>query len=320
MIETKTRKTRRRGRNEGSIYQRADGRWEARISLPNGKRRSYYGATREAVRDQLQDAQAQQGRGLLVAKSMTVGAWGQQWLRQHVADLRPATVRSYTQVWTDHIVPYLGSHRLDKLTPAHVHGWQVNLRKAKGARTCQLAHATLRAALGRALRLDLLARNVATRISPVRPAPTNRTSAFDAGQAKAFLAACEGHRYEALFTVALAVGLRLGEGLGLRWTDVDLDKGAMTIRQQLQRVAVPPMPDETTGKSALRLVPVKTRHGERRIPLPAFAVTALRAHRKTQAETRLKAETWHDGGFVFTRRMGDRSTRPASHTTSARCW
>jgi integrase len=300
--ETKTRKRqlRRRGRGEGNIRLRADGRWEARITLPTGKRKSLMGHTRADVAEKLADAMAAQGRGLLVSKSMTVKAWGDQWLKQHVADLRPATVRSYTQVWNDHVTPFLGAQRLDRLTPAQVHGWQVELRKAgTGARTCALAHSVLRACLGRALRLDLLARNVCTQVTPA-PVSRKTVAAFSLEEARAFLKACEGHRYAALYTVALAIGLRLGEALGLQWRDVDLDAGAIVVRQQLQRVATP----GAEGKSALTLVPVKTRTGERRVTLPAFAVDALRAHRQAQNTARLKAETWHDRGFVFTRPNG----------------
>lgn len=101
------------------------------------------------------------------------------------------------------------------------------------------------------------------------------------------------HRLGALFTVALAVGLRHGEALGLRWDDVDLDAGTLTVRHALQRVG---------GK--LTLVDPKTQRSRRTIALPDVALTALREHRRRQLETRMAADYWDDQGFVFASTIG----------------
>jgi integrase len=110
-------------------------------------------------------------------------------------------------------------------------------------------------------------------------------------QATAFLKTATKHRLGALFSVALACGLRLGEATGLRWGDVNLETGELRIRQQLQRVA----------KGQLVLQSLKTEKSRRTLVMPDVCITELKAHRTRQLEERLKAgEKWVDIGLVFT--------------------
>jgi len=109
-------------------------------------------------------------------------------------------------------------------------------------------------------------------------------------EARAFLAAVKGDRLEALYSVALTMGLRQGEALGLRWSDVDLDIGSLRIEKQLQRVG-----------GELQLVELKTRLRRRALLMPASIVASLREHRRRQLEDRLAAGgSWLESGLVFT--------------------
>jgi integrase len=102
------------------------------------------------------------------------------------------------------------------------------------------------------------------------------------------------HRLGALFTVALALGLRQGEALGLKWDAVDFQAGTLQVRAALQRV----------GK-AWHLVEPKSERSRRVVALPRMAIVALRAHRVRQKKERLLAGSrWHEMGFVFTTRTG----------------
>jgi integrase len=120
-------------------------------------------------------------------------------------------------------------------------------------------------------------------------------------QARSFLKAVSGDPLEALYTVALAVGLRQGELLGLRWEDVDLDAGVLHIRHGLQRIE---------GK--LRLVEPKSARARRTIVMPALVTESLRSHRVRQMEQRLLVGTeWEAGDFVFATAIG----RPLTDST-----
>lgn len=139
----------------------------------------------------------------------------------------------------------------------------------------------------------MVARNVATLVDVPR-VQRPEVQPFSLEQARTILDAIRGNRFEALYSVALAVGLRRGEALGLRWDDVDLDAGTLKVRTALQRI---------DGK--LQLVEPKTSRSRRTIALPDMAVAALRSHRARQLQERLLAGSrWQDTGMVFTTSIG----------------
>lgn len=159
----------------------------------------------------------------------------------------------------------------------------------------QYTRAVLRKALNQALRWGLVTKNAATLADPPKAEP-REIRPLDPDEARRFLDAARGDRLEALYSVALSLGLRMGEILGLRWEDVDLDARTLTVRKQLQRL---------DGKP--QLVDLKTRQSRRTLALPAGLAGALREHRKRQLEARLLAgERWRgeDWGLVFTSTIG----------------
>jgi integrase len=190
--------------------------------------------------------------------------------------------------------PHLGHLQLQKLAPQHVQT-MMNAMGAAGLspRTVAYARAVMRRALNQAIKWELVTKNAAALTDP--PAARHREiHPFTPEQARAFLDAVRGHRQEALYTVALAIGLRQGEALGLRWEDLDLDTGQVHVRKQIQRI-----------DSKLQLVDVKTAKSRRTIPLPTTAIVALRAHRTRQLEERLLAgRCWQDRALVFPTMVG----------------
>lgn len=235
-------KTRRRGRGEGSIYERPDGRWAASVGIGfrGGKRvrRQFYGATKREVQDKLNRALANLQDGLEPPPAkQTVKQFLDHWVESTAKPrLRPRTYIGYKQHVDAHIVPALGHLRLHALTPQQVQSMLAGLQLKKLApRTIRGVRAVLRAALSDAIRWGLVARNAAALAHAPRVSrPELRV--FSPEQAKAFLEALRGERLEPLFTVSVASGLRLGEMLGLRWVDVDLERGTLRVHQALQRV------------------------------------------------------------------------------------
>jgi integrase len=290
----------KRGHNEGSIYKRADGRWAGTLTLgyENGKRRrkTYYGDTRKEVQEQLTAALRAQQQGLpITSDRQTVGNYLERWLTDsHRATIRTKTYVSYRYIIHSHLIPSLGRVVLSKLVPLDIQEF-LNAKLASGlsARTVQYCHAVLRAALEQAVRWDLVPHNVAKLVK----APRVRRSEIrplDPEQAYRLLDVVRGHRLEALYTVALAIGLREGEALGLRWEDVDLAAGTISVRVALQRL-----------QGALRLEEVKSAGSRRLITLPHVAVSTLEAHRirQTQEQAMLGAK-WPESGLVFTSTRG----------------
>jgi integrase len=187
-------------------------------------------------------------------------------------------------------VPAFGPLRLEQLSPQTIQHWLTQHKKEHGARRrISLAHATLRSALTDAITLNFVSYNAAARVKV--PTPTKRAIVpLDVDQARKFLAVAGRHRLGALFSVALACGLRIGEATGLRWEDVDLATGVVRVRKQLQRV----------GKCLL-LQELKTKKSRRTLALPRVCLNALKAHRKRQLKERLKAGAdYVETGLVFT--------------------
>jgi integrase len=234
--------SRRRGKGEGSITERLDGRWQVQIDLGRGvdgrrRRKFAYAATQAEAVDLLRKFGGRAVEGQLLATSTpTVKAYLADWFATNSDSWRPSTRRSYRGTIDLHLVPAFGALRLEQLTPQRIQKWLTQHKQEHGARRrIELAHATLRSALSEAQRLQLVSINAAELVKV--PKPKARTiEPLDVDQAGAFLKVAGKHRLGALFSVALACGLRLGEATGLRWEDVDLESREVRIRQQLQRV------------------------------------------------------------------------------------
>jgi integrase len=290
----------KRGQNEGSIYRRDDGRWVAQVNVGymDGKRkRKYlYGDTRREVAEQIKAVLRDQQQGLpIAAERQTVAQFFERWLADVAKpSVRPMTYRSYAQIVRLHIVPALGRHQLAQLGPQHVQALlNAKLEAGLSPRTVQYIRAVLRRALGQALKWGLTPRNVAMLVDPPRSV-RHEIQPLDPAQAARFLEAARGDRLEALYRVALSLGLRQGEILGLRWADVNLDTAALRVQVQLQRIDKRP-----------QLVELKTRQSRRTIAMPPALVTQLRTHRARQLEERLRlGPAWQDWDLVFTSAIG----------------
>jgi integrase len=191
-------------------------------------------------------------------------------------------------------VPAFRRVPLAKLNAAQVQTFLNELADRASPQTVRNVHAVLRRALGQAMRWGILTRNPATLVDlPAARAYDVSGLSFEA--ARAVLEAVRGDRLEPLVTVALATGLRQGEALALRWTDVDLEGGTLTVRYTLQRAA-----------GIVALAEPKTRRSRRRVTLPGFAVAALRRQRDwfQAQERRVAGREWREGGYVFTTTIG----------------
>lgn len=293
-----TSKRTKRGHHEGTVKLRKDGRYEAQVMLPTGKRISRYGKTAKEARDKMKAAWRDHERGVdVTAKKQTVGEFLTRWLTDVVRPGKaPKTYASYEEIVRLHLVPDLGRYRLEHLTPQHV----AALLRAKqdagfSPRRVHHMRAVLRAALNQGIKWGLVARNVAALTEPVRQAPRT-VRPFTPEEARTVLTAARGHRFEALVAVAMSLGLRQGEVLGLMWGDLDLDgpRPTIAVQRALQRV-----------DGHLIVKGTKTDKSRRTLPLPAFVAVLLREHRDRQAfERKAAGKAWTEQGFVFTTSIG----------------
>lgn len=302
---------RRRGRGEGSIYQRADGRWVGCLSLGNGKRKYFYGATRRDVAEQLTAALRAQQQGMLVAgPRQPVERYLLHWVEAVAPRLRPKTLAAYT-LNIRRAIPTIGALTLERLTPVDVqHLYRVLLDRGLSRRSVAQCHAVLHKALADAVRWGMLARNPAALATPPRPerrVPTTLTRA----QVRALVAATRGTRWHALWVVLCTTGLRVGEATALRWTDVDMATGRLTVARSLTYLRVPVFAEPKTPRS------------RRTVYVAPVAVQALTEHRALQDAERVAAGAlWQEHDLVFCRPDGTPlapwQVRHALHQTLAR--
>jgi len=291
---------RKRANNNGTTYQRPDGRWCAQVSLgyEGGKlkRKTVYGKTEEEVFQKLVSIQHDKQRGLpIVTKGQTVTTFLEGWLEDSVKpSVREQTYKTYESTVRLHIIPVIGKIALDKLTPQDVQRMMREAAKKHFTAThVAYCRTILRIALNKALKWGLVARNVAALADPPK------RQRYDAqyltvDEARRFFKTVKSDRLEALYVVTTTLGLRKGEVCGLRWQDIDLENGQLTVRYQLQRVG---------GKK--QHVEPKTDRSRRTIALPPFVVTALRAHEVRQrADRKWAASKWQEYGLVFTTSIG----------------
>jgi integrase len=282
----------RRGHNEGSIYRRADGKWIGAISLGGLKRKCKVADTRKEISDWLKPTlvKAQTG-GIVTSKRQTVAQFLEQWLADCAkVSVQAGTYDSYAQQIKAHIVPALGALQLSQLTAQHVQKYMTDKRASLSATTVRYQRTVLRIALKQAEEWGLVTSNAAGKVKPPK-VTAHKVEPMELEQARAFLALVEGHYLSALFYIYLALGLRRGEALGLRWKDVDLDAGTLRTAQSL------------SPKRELKAL--KTGKAHHTFDLDSFTVARLRAHKTRQLEDKMKAgDKWIDSGLVFTTHKG----------------
>ena len=308
MKEQHDPKARRRGRGEGSIFKRPDGRWCAIVyigySAGKLKRKYLYAATRASVRDKLTDALAKKKRGeLFASERLTVEKFLCVWLKESVTpNVREKTRVHYEYICNQHLIPSIGRRPLNKLAPPEIQSMLNEKAATLSPGTRRQILVALRRALKIALRWDLISRNVATLVDAPKLA-AREVLTYTPDQIETFLSAVAGDPLECLYLIAAGIGLRQGELIGLRWTDVDLDAASIQVRSAIQR-----------QRGTLERTELKTDRARRSLPIPDSIVAALRRHKTAQLERRiLVAGAWKEQGLVFTSSIGT-ALEPANLT------
>ncbi|HEX2318948.1 MAG TPA: hypothetical protein VHJ18_08185 [Streptosporangiaceae bacterium] len=289
----------------------------------NGKpdRRHVGGKTRSEVAEKVRSLERERDRGTVrkPGPKWTVAGWLTFWVENIAAPPHVAenTHLGYKVDVARHLIPGLGAHRLDRLAPEHLEKLYARMQNdGLSAGTAHHVHRTVRAALNVAVRRGHLARNpVLLARAPVLD--EDDVEPYDVPEIQRLLEAAARRRNSARWALALALGLRQGEALGLRWDRVDLDKGTIRIRRSRLRPKYAHACDGTCGKTP-GLCPqrintrddvgdVKSKAGRRSIGLPPQLVALLRAHRAEQERERATAgQLWQEGDWVFATATGSR--------------
>jgi integrase len=291
----------RRSPGDGSIFQRADGRYIDRLVV-NGRRLQVSDMTRRGAAAKLTELRRKVDRGAVPDERRSLADYLAWWQAEMRNTLAPRSRDKDAQRIRSHILPALGGHRLGALTPAHLQSLQnALLRRGLTETTVSGVMTTLGVALNDAVRLELIERNPMNRVRVVRERPAD-VRPLPPVEARAILDAFRGHRFEAAVVLALTLALRQGEILGLRWSDITPDLSALRLAGALKRV---PREARAPGQGNLGWGDTKTPKSARALPLPLLTVEALQRRRAAQeAEREAAGSAWEETGYVFTVRTG----------------
>ena len=316
---------RRKPNRNSTVYFGKDGYWHGRVSVgikDDGRedRRHVMGKSEAVIRQKVRDLERKRDAGNVqkAGQRWTVAQWLTHWIENVAVPpaIRETSHASYRVDVLTHLIPGIGAHRLDRLTPEHLEKLYAKMQRAgSSAGTAHHVHRTIRAALNVALRRGYITRNPAL----LAKAPTveeEEVEPYEVEEVKRILkAAQELPRNSARWAVALALGLRQSEALGLMWEDLNLARRTLRVRQGRQRPRYEHGCGETCGRKAgycpkRRQVnrdasSTKSRAGRRTIGLPPQLVELLKDHRTEQGKDRERAgDLWQEGGWVFATPLG----------------
>lgn len=301
---------RKRENGEGTVYQRKDGTFagQAYGFTPSGarKRITVYGKTRKAARMKLAQILESDRKGMPAPSGMiTLVEYLDGWLNNVVKPRRrPSTYEQYVWITEKFLKPGLGAWQLRSLTVQNVQAFLDRVHAdGYSSHRIRLIRNVLRGALTRAMRDELVFRNVAQLVEIPKYEP-QEAKPWTSDEARVFLAKTRSHRFHAAYLLLIMLGLRRGEVLGLRWQDVNFKTNVLSIRGQLVR-----------ADGALRLGPVKTRAGNRDLPLSWGLCRALMEHREF-----VKEETgqYPTDGLIFVGETGKPQDADAFYKTFRR--
>lgn len=284
----------RRGRGEGAVYER-NGRWCATVTIGyddtgRRRRRTISANSKAAILDKVAKLQGQKIDGTLTeAVKQNVAQWLKHWLETSAKRrVKPSTFTSYEGLARLHVNPHIGGVGLDRLSPAHVEAWLSQLeRRGLKPRLRKMALGVLQMSLATAVKQGILPRNVCEVVEKPRSTP-KEMQPLTQEQASAFLRAAEGNRLYALFVLAVTVGMRQGELIGLEWDDIDFAAGTLHVKRTLYE-----------NGSMFVIGTPKSKKGLRKIRLPQAAIDALFDHREQVA-----ADGQADNPRVFSNTTG----------------
>lgn len=286
----------RRGNNEGSIMKRPSGTWRAMISL-DGKRLSYSNKTRKLCQEWLKKMQAQVDGGLSFAGTqMQLGTYMEMWMQNIQENRRPKTVIGYRAIANNYVLPAFGNTRLNELQPVKIERFlTIKQQEGVGDRTCQLIFALLHVVLKSAVRKGLIGRNPMDAVEKPKVRNPKQKITLSSKEVQQFLITADGDRNAALYHLAISSGMREGELLGLKWSDIDWNQNHLKVERQIQRIP----------KEGLVFAPPKTQSGLRTIALGTMTMEKLREHKQEQKlECEEAGERWVENDLVFCTTIG----------------
>ena len=283
--------------------------WRASITIgrdDNGKikRKEFIGKTQQEVKKKLEEYKKEMLLGTISSDDkITVSEWYYTWLFDYrIKDLKPKSFEKYEGIYRNYIKDSeLGKIKLKDLRATHIQRYYNKLQDTKPISTIKGINTRLKPCLGEAEKQGYIQKNYCKMVTLPKDNNKKKIQVLTQQQQKLFIEAIKGHKLEVLFLIALGTGLRLGELLGLKWSDIDFNTGILTVNRTLSRVK-----NQTTGKYEIIEQTPKTKNSNRTIPIPNDILNKLKEHKKNQSKQRLfVGEGYINNNYVFTDDIGN---------------
>ncbi len=282
----------RRGHHEGSVYYWEERkRWVAEISLGPGKRKKFYCKTKQEALKKKNEALRELEQGTLATgPQKKLRDYLEDWIENvHKDKLRVSAYVKYKKL-IKYIVADLGEVRLQKLTAEQVRRFYTKkAQEGLSSKTINSIHGVLHLALDNAVRWNYVSRNVCDLVTPPRIV-SREVTPLTLDQAQMLLRSVREHRLEVLLTMAVVTGMRRGELLALRWSNIDFERRTLQVLHTVDYIP----------KYGYVETEPKTAAGKRLINIPTFLLDMLKQHRVQQLEQRLQqGDAWENRDLVF---------------------
>ena len=283
--------------------------WRASITIGIGdngkiKRKEFTGKTQQEVKKKLEEYKKEMLLGTISSDDkITVSEWYHTWLFDYrIKDLKPKSFEKYEGIYRNYIKDSeLGKIKLKDLRATHIQRYYNKLQDTKPISTIKGINTRLKPCLGEAEKQGYIQKNYCKMVTLPKDNNKKTIQVLTQQQQKLFIEAIKGHKLEVLFLIALGTGLRLGELLGLKWSDIDFNTGILTVNRTLSRVK-----NQTTGKYEIIEQTPKTKNSNRTIPIPNDILNKLKEHKKNQSKQRLfVGEGYINNNYVFTDDIGN---------------
>ncbi|MYX31480.1 tyrosine-type recombinase/integrase [Streptomyces sp. SID8381] len=324
MAQTQKPQKSRQPNGASSIFFGKDGRWHGYVTVGvkddgSPDRRHISRKTRPEVTKAVRDLEKKRdSTGVAkIGQTWTVKTWLTHWVENIAApSVSENTIDGYRVAVYHHLIPGLGAHRLEKLEPEHLERFYRKMQaNGSAAGTAHQAHRTVRTALNEAVRRKHLTANPAS-IAKAPKIEEEEVEPYTLEEVQRLLLEAGKHRNTARWVIALALGLRQGEVLGLKWEDVDFEAGVILVRRGRLRPRYQHGCGDKCGRKPgycpqkinvrRETKDTKTRAGKRPIGVPEELLKLLRLHKEQQERERMRArDLWVEKGYVFTSPTGE---------------
>ncbi|WP_302326121.1 tyrosine-type recombinase/integrase [Enterocloster lavalensis] len=307
----------KRSNGEGTIFKRKDGRWCAQIVAREGgkeKRKTVYGKTQREVKEKMKMLKDTQEIVQASQDTIKLGEWVKQWLEEYKKPkVKITTYQGYWMMFRSYIEKsVVSSTELPELTTSQLQRyynglWEKGRCDGTGGlspRMVRYVYILINGALEQAVRNEIILKNVNKYVT--LPAKQKaEISPLTCDELERFLRYCREERLYALYVLEINTGMRKGELLGLKWSDVNFDKRLLSVTHNLALVAANDVESDQPRKSELILTTPKSDKSRRTIPMNDFVIHQLREHKQQQEEEKRRyADIYMDRDLVFCREDG----------------